>query len=173
MCSDALVRRPQMHVRRHAVRLGRHEEVEDLGAGRSGGIGDSEPVTEAALFQAALHQRGQLGCLGIVQRLVDDVRSLARRVPGGHRVDADLHFQCGRHAVQRLQSFAHRVLTVGVEIDEAGRDDEAGGVDGVHAFEPILGYLHDRAVPDRDVARSIESGFRIHDAPVQDHEVVW
>src|SRR5207248_2078204 len=50
--------------------------------------------------------------------VVDQAPALAHRVPGRHRVSAELQFQRGRHAVVRVVAVALRVLAMCMQIDE-------------------------------------------------------
>jgi hypothetical protein len=58
-----------------------------------------------------------------------------------------------------------------VQIDEAGRDDEAGGVDRHASYEPVGADGSDGPPRDADVAHGIERRFRIHHPAVGDHDV--
>ncbi len=47
----------------------------------------------------------------------------------GHVGRANLHFERRGHAVERFDALAGKLLAVLVQVDEAGSDDEASGVD--------------------------------------------
>ena len=59
-----------------------------------------------------------------------------------------------------------------VKVDEAGGDDEAGGVDDPASAERSGGDAGDFAVADADVADGIECGLGIDDAAAFDREVI-
>ena len=66
-------------------------------------------------------------------------------------------------------------VVVGVDVDEAGGDDEAGGVDrlGRLALDATLpAHLDDDAVLHRHVAHEAVAPRAVHDGPVPDHQVV-
>ena len=60
--------------------------------------------------------------------VVDDGLPFPARVPLLHVARAALQFECGRDPVSRLQLAGEEVLTVRVQIDKAGTDDETGHV---------------------------------------------
>ena len=67
----------------------------------------------------------------------------------------------------------HLGIIVGVQIDEARRDDQAGGVDdlrGVVRFD--LAHLGDAAIADGDVARETRQPSAVDDGAVPDNRVV-
>ena len=64
------------------------------------------------------------------------------------------------------------LLAVLVQVDEAGGDDESGGVDDAASGERVGGDAGDLAVADADVAHGVETGFGVHDAPAFEDEVI-
>jgi hypothetical protein len=84
----------------------------------------------------------------------------------------DFHFQRRRDAIESLQAAARDILRVLVQVDEAGCDDEALGVQHAFAGQGFRGDAHDPALSDADVADGIDSGFRIHHAPALKYRVV-
>lgn len=91
---------------------------------------------------------------------------------GGEAGDADFEFEGGGDAVVGLILVGLIGLAVGVEVDEAGGDDVAGGVEGGFAGEGCLRDGGDAAGADADVAGGVEFGGGVHDAAVGDDEVV-
>src|SRR5262249_16513842 len=104
--------------------------------------------------------------------VIDKRFSFARGVPGVDRRYADLHFKRCRYAVERLQTVVRGVLAVRVQIDEAGRDHEAFGVDLDLTFQRRGGNGGDFAPFDSDVADRIELRGGIDDAASVQHDVV-
>jgi hypothetical protein len=93
-------------------------------------------------------------------------------IPGIHIGDAHFHFERGGDAVHGFRAVVLGVLAVLVEIDETGRDHQAGGVDGGAAFERGGGNGLDLAGGDAQMANGVEAGFRIDYAAVANDEVV-
>ena len=58
-----------------------------------------------------------------------------------------------------------------VQIDEAGRDHQAGGVDRLGGIQRRFGNRHDGAVANADVADRIEAALRIHHPPAGDDKI--
>ena len=85
---------------------------------------------------------------------------------------ANFHFQRRRYAVERFDALAVEFLAVLVQIDEAGSDDEAGGVDDAASAERGGGDAGDFSIADADVADGVEGGFGVHDAAAFEHEIV-
>ena len=59
-----------------------------------------------------------------------------------------------------------------VQVDEAGRDDEALGVEDALAGKRLRGDARDPALSDADIADGIDARLRIHHAPALKHDVV-
>ena len=85
---------------------------------------------------------------------------------------ADFHFERGGHAVEGLDALAGKILAVLVQVDEAGRDDEAGGVDDAASAERGGGDAGDFAVANADVADGVEAGFGVDDAAAFEDDIV-
>ena len=84
---------------------------------------------------------------------------------------ADFQFERGGHAVERFHPLALHLLTVLMQVNESGRNDQVSGMD-----DPASGELAGRntdnlAVEDANVAHGIEAGFGIHDTSAFEHEV--
>src|SRR5690606_6419025 len=154
---DAAQRAARVDVRGCAVARGHAQDLDDLVPGGGGRVGGAEPDRDGALPQPAvdpahdlrdLFGRGRLVRAGAAGQelarvaehrhadgdvadggaVIDELPTLALAVPGVHVPDADLQLEPGRHAVQNRVAVVLLVLAVAVEIDEPGRDDEAGGV---------------------------------------------
>ena len=102
---------------------------------------------------------------------IDQRAPLLRRVPGIHRIDADLQFERRRDPVAGLVSTALRILAMGVEIDEAGRHDQPRGVEGLARGRRRSGDLDDDASADRDVADGIEPALGVHHPAAGDQQI--
>ena len=76
---------------------------------------------------------------------VDEGFAFAGLVPGADGVGSDFHFESGGDSVAGLVAIVFVVLAVVVDVDEAGGDDEAPGVDGVFAADWVGGYGCDAA----------------------------
>ena len=63
-------------------------------------------------------------------------------------------------------------LAVAVQVDEAGRDDEAGGVDLALRRAQIGADGGDGAAGDRHIADLVEAGFGVDHAAISDQQVV-
>jgi hypothetical protein len=100
------------------------------------------------------------------------------RVPFLHREKlrnvgrADFHFQRGGYAVEGFDALAGEVLAVLMEIDEAGCDDQAGGVDDAASADRGVGDAGDFAVADADVADRVEVSLGVEDAAAFEDEIV-
>ena len=77
----------------------------------------------------------------------------------GHVRHADFQFERGGHAVQGFHALALEVLSVLVEIDEAGSDDQAARADHPLPAQRIGGNASDLAAGDADVADGVETRF--------------
>ena len=103
--------------------------------------------------------------------VVDERRAAAPPVPAVDGIRPDLELQGRRHAVQRLVPVADRVLSVRVQVDEAGRDHQSPGIDHRGPRQRRPGDRRDRAVPDPDVAHRVEPALRVDDPPPGEHDV--
>ena len=128
---------------------------------------ERRPATEIGVVEE-LDPGTQMANRGAV---MDDGIAFARRDPIGDRVDAELELQSGGDAVQRLETVAHRILSMCVQIDETGSEDQAARLDDLGCLERGLGDGHDRAVGDANVADGVEPRLRIHDACVAENEL--
>ena len=85
---------------------------------------------------------------------------------------ADFHFQRGGYAVEGFDALAGEILAVLVEIDEAGCDDKAGGVDDAASAERDVGDASDFAVADADVSDGVKVSFGVEDTATFEDEIV-
>ena len=115
-----------------------------------------------------LDARGQMTGGGAV---VDDRPAAPRLEPGPHRPHADLALERGGDAIGGLQPIGRRVLPVRVEIDEAGSDHQAVGVDHLAAGDRLLGDARDAPAAHADVADGVEARGGIDDAPAGDDQI--
>ena len=109
---------------------------------------------------------GESGCLGAPQHVGNDRRRIERRFRVGHAGDRGETAGHGRRDtggdrfLVRETGFAQ----VDVHVDEARRNDRAGGVDHPRICGVgVLRDLADEAVLDDDIANSVESVRRIDD----------
>ena len=65
--------------------------------------------------------------------IVDHLAATAFRIPARHIRRAELELQRRRQAVERVVPIRLGCLSMGVDVDEAGRDDEPPRVDRVAA----------------------------------------
>src|SRR5256885_15901203 len=61
-----------------------------------------------------------------------------------------------RHAVVRVVAVALGILSVRVEIDESGRDDETGDREGLARRERLDGHCRDLAIPASHLAFCVQ-----------------
>ena len=85
---------------------------------------------------------------------------------------ADFHFERGGDAVEGFDALAGEILAVLVQVDEAGSDDEAGGVDDAASSERGGGDAGDFSVADADVADGVEGSLGVDDAAAFEHKIV-
>src|SRR5205823_11274758 len=78
--------------------------------------------------------------------VIDEGAAVALGVPRRDRVGANLQLERRRHAVVRIVAVALGILSVGVEIDEPGRDDETRDREGLARRERLDGHRRDPAV---------------------------
>ena len=100
----------------------------------------------------------QPGAGGLLADEVDHLHAVLRRVGVGHRHDRGEAAERGRPAagLDRLGLLLAGLAQMGVQVDEAGADDAARGVDHLVAVlrREIGADLGDPAVGDAHVARS-------------------
>jgi len=84
---------------------------------------------------------------------------------------ADFQFERGGYAVKRFHSLALHLLTVLMQVNESGSDDQASGMDDTASAERVGRDADNLAVEDANVAHGIEAGFGIHDTSAFEHEV--
>ena len=81
------------------------------------------------------HHSHAHGNVSDADAVVDESSRLSIGVPSLDIRSADLELQRGGHTITRLKTIGLRRLSVRMKIDEAGSDDEPGGVDGRAARE--------------------------------------
>ena len=89
-----------------------------------------------------------------------------------HVKHAALQLQRSGDAVHGLELVGPVGLPMGMEIDEARCDDQAGRVYDDGAFQRLVGDGLDDRPPDAHVADSVEPRFRIHDTAALKHDIV-
>ena len=94
---------------------------------------------------------------------------LEKRAGAGH---AALQLQRGGDPVAGLELVGPVGLAVGVEVDEARRNDEAGRVDYDLALQRLFGDRRDLRAADADVAGCVEARFGVDDAAAREDHVV-
>src|SRR5437016_1319804 len=104
--------------------------------------------------------------------VMDEGAAVALGVPRRDRVGANLQLQRRRHAVVRVVAVALGILSVGVEIDEPGRDDETGDREGLARRERLYGHCRNSAVPDAHVAPGVQGCLRVEHAPTHENKIV-
>ncbi len=104
--------------------------------------------------------------------VIDEGAAVALGVPRRNRVGANLQLQRRRHAVVRVVPVALGVLSVRVEIDEPGRDDETGDREGLARRERLDGHRRNAAVADAHVAPGVQGCLRVEHAPAHENEIV-
>ncbi len=104
--------------------------------------------------------------------VIDEGAAVALGVPRRDRVGPNLQLECCRHAVVRVVAVALGVLSVRVEIDEPGRDDETGDREGFARRERFDGHCRNPAVSDAHVALGVQACLRVEHAPAHENEIV-
>jgi hypothetical protein len=100
-----------------------------IGGGAMGGVAGGQEVA-GVVHDAHTHGDVTDGCA-----VVDEGLRMALIIPGIHIGYAHFHFERGGDAVHGFRAVILGILAMLVEIDEAGRDDQSGGVDGGAAVE--------------------------------------
>ena len=103
--------------------------------------------------------------------IINQRLALSFRIPAVYVVRTHLKLQRRGHTVPSLDSVVLPVLTVGMEIDEAGRYDQAPCIDLVSPSYSLFGDDHDRAAGYPHVANPIETRLRVYYTAVDDHQV--
>ena len=93
-------------------------------------------------------------------------------VMDGNRHGPGFQLEVGGDAVAGLHAGPGQLLTVRMQIDAAGRDYQALGVDDLFALERCRGHGHDLAVLDADMADRVEARFGVDHPAVGEHQVV-
>ena len=104
--------------------------------------------------------------------VIEERASLTLRDEASDIRHTDLHLERRRHAVERLEPVAFGVLSVGVQIDETGRHDQAPGVDDTRACQRFSCDSCNRATGDANVHHPIHARFGIDDAASPKDHVV-
>lgn len=112
-------------------------------------------------------REGPVGGSAVVQHAALSGLAL---VPGADRQHAGLEIERRRHAVERLHAVGGDRLAVGVQIDEAGRDHEAGGIDHPLGAAKRGADRGDLAVHHCHIANGVHSARRIHHPAARDHQ---
>ena len=103
---------------------------------------------------------------------VDAPGTLALRVPLVDRERPALELERRRYAVANLQVAAERIMAVGMQVDEPGRDDQARDIDHFRATQGPGRDRRDLRAADPDIHHRVQARFRIHDPAVAKHQVV-
>jgi hypothetical protein len=104
--------------------------------------------------------------------VIDQRLAVPLRVPLIHVHRAVLGVQHGRDPVQRAKAVVQVVHAVAVDIDQARRDDQAGGVDGRRPLQRPVADGRNSTAGNAHMGDPIETGLGIHDVAVGDHEIV-
>ena len=104
--------------------------------------------------------------------VVDDLTALPLARPPVDVSGPDLELERGRHAVRRAKLVDVGRLAVGVQIDEPGNDDGAGGVDRGASRQSCCGDGGNRPAGDADGSNGIQVRFGIEHTAVHDDDVV-
>ena len=104
--------------------------------------------------------------------VIDEGAAVALGVPRRDRVGPNLQLERCRHAVVRIVAVALGILSVGMEVDEPGRDDETGDHEGLARRERLDGHCRNPAVPDAHVAFGVQGCLRVEHAPAHENEIV-
>ena len=190
-----------VHVRGrpHLARDGHRGEEFVVGGGRRVGEAEShrgralvQTLADAARDLLDLLGRGEIVLAGVrgqevagvahdahAHRDVADARAvvhglaaLAFGVERGDVPGADFELQTGRHPVVRHETVVLVRLAVLVQVDEAGRDHQAGGVDHPGAGQRLLRDRLDAVARDPHVERRVGTRFRIHNPASGEDDVV-
>ena len=186
-----------VHEHRHAACRCRLEGRKYLHAARTGDVLQPDSQPERALSQSTgdgdLYPVDLFGCRGIVgRRLSVPVEGSEARGPVARRrpeIDTPIaralpvpfvHGPTGaafelkgrRDAVAHLEIAADRVLTVRVQVDEAGCDDVSRDVDDLPALEWPRGDRGDAASRDPHVHHLVHPRLGVHDPSAPEYKIV-
>src|SRR4026207_2514022 len=91
---------------------------------------------------------------------IDERLPFTRGIPRVHIVGAAFEFERGRHTVMGLKLIVAGVLSVLMQVYEAGGHDQSRGVNGALSGQRSGGDGANLAVFDRDVANCIQAQLR-------------
>ena len=92
--------------------------------------------------------------------------------PLGQEIFAGFQLECRRHTVMSLVLVGCVRLTVGMEIDEARCNHQAGDIDDFSTRKRLVGDLDDAVTTNADIANGVEPGLGIDDSPTVEDDVV-
>ena len=150
------------------------DRVAVVGDGDRAGVAQAGQLSELAALTAERYGADRQDARGAAARGVEHAGDHRRGVDGwhgvGHRADGRETAAAGGGRAGRDRFFVLLAgdAEVGVEVDEAGCDHEAGGVDFAVPGGEIDAQLHDAAVEDADVERGVEPNRRIDQTPAAD-----
>ena len=104
--------------------------------------------------------------------VVHDLATLALTIESRDVAAAHLELEPRRDPVVRHEAVGLVALAVLMQVDEAGRDDEARHVDDPLTGERLLRYGLDFPAPDAHVADSVQPGLGVHYPSPAEHGVV-
>ena len=85
---------------------------------------------------------------------------------------SDFHFERGGHAIEGFHALTFEFLAVLVQVNKAGSDYEACGMDDSASTERSGGDADDLSIADAHVADGVEGGLGVDHAPAFDNNVV-
>ena len=94
---------------------------------------------------------------------------LAVRADG---IGACFKVQLGGYSVEQVHVLAEQGRGMTVYVDETGGYREAAGIDRPLRLQRSFGNGDNGAASDTDMALGVQTGFRIDDASVSDHQVI-
>ena len=103
--------------------------------------------------------------------IINERFAVAFRVPVVHIVGAHFQLQCGGYTVAGLKLIVPRLLSVFVQIDEAGRDDQSFGIEGGFAKQRSGRNRADFSANDSHISLLVQAGLGIHHAAVGNHHI--
>ena len=156
-----------VHAQRGMRQLRGDVDVKGLGLQRVQVFGEAFPAPGEAL--------GQHGARQVFDAFHEFDQHVALLRPARREANTTVAHDAGGDAVpgRRRELFApHRLrVVVGVDIDETGRDDLAGGVDFQRAGAQVGTHRRDRMTIDSDVANEGRTARAIDDGAAPDHYV--